>query len=208
MEEDEQQLKISCLDGAIRYLNSSKIGNIKVSVKNDIPIVPYSLHGTKYTGEEIEILRTGEQAGSSSGYIKKISSTEILPLHLKNKEQEIKKYFTYINKPEDYKEIDEQEVLSLIHIFKRREGAEIRNPSAFIGIDKEYNIINEIHKFKSTASGISFPSKLLKIYAGRIFDEKEMESLDEVFCSAALNGDVYKRQDWCCISIITVNNNV
>ena len=114
MEEDEQQLKISCLDGAIRYLNSSKIGNIKVSVKNDIPIVPYSLHGTKYTGEEIEILRTGEQAGSSSGYIKKISSTEILPLHLKNKEQEIKKYFTYINKPEDYREIDEQEVLEML----------------------------------------------------------------------------------------------
>ena len=76
--------------------------------------MPYSLHGTKYTGEEIEILRTGEQAGSSSGYIKKISSTEILPLHLKNKEQEIKKYFTYINKPEDYKEIDEQEVLEML----------------------------------------------------------------------------------------------
>ncbi|AVQ29090.1 MULTISPECIES: hypothetical protein [Fusobacterium] len=79
--------------------------------------------------------------------------------------------------------------MELVRI-KRREGAEIRNPSAFVGIDKEYNIVNEIHKFKSTASGVSFPSKLLKIYAGRIFDEKEMESLDEVFCSTALNGSV------------------
>lgn len=114
LEEDEQQLKISCLDGAIRYLNSSKIGNIRVAVKNDIPIVPYSLHGTKYTGEEVEILRTGEQAGASAGSIKKISATEILPLYLKNKEEEIKKHFTYINKPEFYKEEDEQRVLELL----------------------------------------------------------------------------------------------
>lgn len=70
---------------------------------------------------------------------------------------------------------------------KRREGAEIRNPSIFTGIDKEYNIVNEIYKPASTASGSSFPSKLLKMYVERIFDEKEMESLDEVFCSMALN---------------------
>lgn len=114
MEEDEQQLKISCLDGAVRYLNSSKIGNIRVAVKNDIPIVPYSLHGTKYTGEEVEILHTGEKAGSSAGYIKKISSTEILPLYLKNKENEIKKHFTYINKVDNYIEIDEQEILKML----------------------------------------------------------------------------------------------
>lgn len=114
LEEDEQQLKISCLDGAIKYLNSSKRGNIRVSLKNDIPIVPYSLHGTKYTGEEVEILRTGEQAGYSQGTIKKISATEILPLYLKNKEQEIKKYYTYINKPEFYCEEDEQKILTLL----------------------------------------------------------------------------------------------
>ena len=62
----------------------------------------------------MEILRTGEQAGASAGSIKKISSTEILPLYLKNKEEEIKKHFTYINKSEFYKEEDEQRVLELL----------------------------------------------------------------------------------------------
>ncbi|MDR3222536.1 MAG: hypothetical protein LBT66_02190 [Methanobrevibacter sp.] len=114
VEESEEQLKISCLDGAIRYLNSSKIGNIKVSVKNDIPIVPYSLHGTTYMGEEVILLSTGEHAGDSSGFIKKISQTEILPMRLKNKEQEVKKQFTYMNKAEEYMEKDEQEILRIL----------------------------------------------------------------------------------------------
>ena len=112
VEESEEQLKIACLDGAVRYLNSSKIGNIKVSVKNDIPIVPYSLHAHTYLEEDVVLLRTGEQAGSGSGYIKKISQTEILPMRLRNKEQEVKKLFTYVNKSENYKEEDEQAVLS------------------------------------------------------------------------------------------------
>ena len=86
--------------------------------------------------------------------------------------------------------------MELVRI-KRREGAEIRNPSAFVGIDKEYNIVNEIHKFKSTASGVSFPSKLLKIYAGRIFDEKEMESLDEVFLQYSIEWFSIKRAAEC-----------
>ena len=111
VEEDEEQLKISCLDGALRYLNSSKMGDIRVSIKNDIPIVPYSLCGTKYTGEEVELIRIGGQAGKNCGFIKKISTTEILPLYLKNKEQELKKNYTYINKPYDYRELDEAEII-------------------------------------------------------------------------------------------------
>lgn len=79
--------------------------------------------------------------------------------------------------------------MELVRI-KRREGAEIRNPSIFTGIDKEYNIVNEIYKPASTSSGSSFSKKLLKMYAERVFDEKEMESLDEVFCSMALNDSV------------------
>ena len=113
--EEDQQLKISCVDGAISFLNSSKIGQMRVSVENDIPIVPYSLHGKKYTGEEIEIFRTGEQAGTSYGSIKKISTTEILPLYLKNKEQEIKKSFNYMNKKETYIEEDEQSILKFLN---------------------------------------------------------------------------------------------
>lgn len=94
------------------------------------------------------------------------------------------KYFMEIQFVSNYKYLNNE--MELVRI-KRREGAEIRNPSNFTGIDKEYNIVNEIYKITSTTSGNSFSTKLLKMYAERIFDEKEMESLDEVFCSMALN---------------------
>ncbi len=111
VEEDEEQLKISCLDGALRYLNSSKMGNIRVSIENDIPIVPYSLCANKYNGEEVELVRIGGKAGRNSGEIKKISTTEIVSFYLRNKENELKKTYTYLNKLESYNELDEQEVL-------------------------------------------------------------------------------------------------
>lgn len=113
-EEEDNQLKISCVDGAIKFLNSSKIGNIKVKIKNEIPIVPYSIYGNKHNGEEVEILRMGEKAGEGYGFIKKISSTEILPFFLKNKEQEVKKKFTYVNKNEEYIESDELEIVEYL----------------------------------------------------------------------------------------------
>ncbi|MGL6065074.1 MAG: hypothetical protein ACRC0S_08330 [Fusobacteriaceae bacterium] len=113
-EEEDNQLKISCVDGAIKFLNSSKIGNIKVKIKNEIPIVPYSIYGNKHDGEEVEILKMGEKAGEGYGSIKKISSTEILPFYLKNKEQEIKKTFTYVNKKEGYTEVDELKIVEYL----------------------------------------------------------------------------------------------
>ncbi|MGF6906260.1 hypothetical protein [Fusobacterium sp. PH5-44] len=141
IEESEEQLKIACLDGAVRYLNSSKIGNIKVGVRNDIPIVPYSLHAHTYLEEDVVLLRTGEQAGAGAGFIKKISQTEILPMRLKNKEQEVKKLFTYVNKLEDYKEMDEQDVLkSLNNHFVQDDLDDIQNGETkfFAHTDENY----------------------------------------------------------------------
>lgn len=141
VEESEEQLKINCLDGALRYLNSSKIGNIKINVKNDIPIVPYTLSAHKYTGEEIELIRIGERAGKNAGYIKKISTTEILPLFLKNKENELKKTYTYINKINEYEETDEIEVIeSLNGAFTQETLDDIYNGETkfFIYTDENY----------------------------------------------------------------------
>ena len=114
VEEEEEQLKISCLDGSLRYLNSSKMGNIRVSIENDIPIVPYSLCATKYNGEEVELVRIGGKVGGNFGEIKKISTTEIISFYLRNKEDELKKTYTYINKLNAYKELDELEILKVI----------------------------------------------------------------------------------------------
>lgn len=138
---EEQELKISCVDGAIRYLNSSKVGNIKVNIQNDIPIVPYALKGKKYTGEETEILRIGEKTGSNHGMIKKTSLTGVLPLYLVNKEEEVKKHFTYLNKSENYVEKDELEILSSLEgYFKQDSLDQIQNNETgfFVYTDKNY----------------------------------------------------------------------
>ncbi len=98
------ELKLNCLNGAIRYLNSTRFGDIKVELKNEIPKIPYSIFGIKYTGEEVLILETGQRIDKNIGYILKGSNTIELRLNLRNDEGKLKKEYVYINTPEDYEE--------------------------------------------------------------------------------------------------------
>lgn len=98
------ELKLNCLNGAIRYLNSTRFGDIKVELKNEIPSVPYSIYGIKYTGEEVEILKTGKKINNNIGHILKSSNTIELRLNLRNMEDELKREYVYINTPEEYEE--------------------------------------------------------------------------------------------------------
>lgn len=79
--------------------------------------------------------------------------------------------------------------LELVRI-KRREGAEVKNPEIFEEIDKEYNLINEINRKQSTASGVSFPEKLLKMFAKKVLETKDSEIVDEIFCYSVLNSRI------------------
>ena len=98
------ELKLNCLNGSIRYLNSTRFGDIKVELINEIPSVPYSITGLKYTGEEIEILRTGKKIDNNIGHILKGSNTMEIKLNLRNLENELKREYIYINTIEDYVE--------------------------------------------------------------------------------------------------------
>lgn len=105
------ELKLNCLNGSIRYLNSTRFGDIKVELINEIPSVPYSITGIKYTGEEVEILRTGRKINNNIGYILKGSNTMEIKLNLRNTEQELKREYIYINPYENYTEKNAEEIV-------------------------------------------------------------------------------------------------
>jgi hypothetical protein len=96
------ELKLNCLNGSIRYLNSTRFGDIKVELINEVPSVPYSITGIKYIGEEVEILRTGKKIDNNIGYILKGSNTMEIKPNLRNIENELKREYIYINTIEDY----------------------------------------------------------------------------------------------------------
>lgn len=85
-------------------------------------------------------------------------------------------------------ENDDKNRLELARI-KRREGAEIRNIDEFYGIEKEYNIVSEINKPQSTVSGIVISNKVMKMFAKKVLEKKEADSLDESICINILSNN-------------------
>ena len=110
MAKDNYDLKLNCLDGCIKYLNYKKFGHMEVSIKNEVPLVPYSVWTEKYNGEMIELIRTARKAQVMVNYIDKSSSAMEFKVCVHNAEGEKKKELVYKNINE-YNEKDAVEIL-------------------------------------------------------------------------------------------------
>ncbi len=94
---DDYELKLNCLDGAIKYLDYKKFGHMEVDIENEVPLVPYSVWVEKYNGENEMILQTSRKAKTLMGYIDKTISAMELKIYIHNAEGELKKETVYKN---------------------------------------------------------------------------------------------------------------
>ena len=110
MAKDNYDLKLNCLDGCIKYLNYKKFGHMEVSIKNEVPLVPYSVWTEKYNGEMIELIRTARKAQVMVNYIDKSSSAIEFKIYVHNAEGERKKELVYKN----INEYDERDAVDIL----------------------------------------------------------------------------------------------
>ncbi|MBC2580541.1 molecular chaperone [Clostridium sp. DJ247] len=104
------ELKLSCLRGAIRYLNSRKMGDVEVSIKNEVPIIPYSVSAFTYNKEEKMLIYSLEKINKSQGYISRPLRAEEIEFYLKNAEGNLKHKYVYENNFDEYKLSSEEEI--------------------------------------------------------------------------------------------------
>ncbi len=107
---DDYELKLNCLDGAIKYLDYKRFGHMEVNIENEVPLVPYSVWVEKYTGEKFRILQTSRKADILMGYIDKSISAMELKIYLHNAEGDLKKEMIYKNEI-NYVEKDAEEII-------------------------------------------------------------------------------------------------
>lgn len=110
-DDEGYDLKLSCLNGVIKYLDYRRFGHMNVEIINEIPLVPYSVWGETYKGDKVEIIRTSRRANENLGYIDKVSSAIELKLYLKNVEEQVKKEFVYKNDV-DFVDIDAKPLIT------------------------------------------------------------------------------------------------
>lgn len=151
--------------------------------KNKIVINPGLI---KYNGELFKILNKREveiplEDGSYIYLLQKINKV------LNDKFLELKFELKLLK--------NETELTDGFEIFRilRREGADLKEPVRIVGIDKEYNTLNLINLKLSTLSGSILNSKLLKLYAKDMLENKKLDAYERVMCMYILNSN-YERE--------------
>ena len=104
-------LKLSCLNGVIRYMNSKKLGDIEVKIENDIPVIPYSISAYTFTGEEITIIESQKKIDIAKGNVSKPLSIREINFYLKSHEGALKKEYVYENNFIDYRPVIVEEIV-------------------------------------------------------------------------------------------------
>lgn len=103
-EDDENipDLKLSCLRGVLRYINSKKMGDIEASIINDVPVVPYSVSAFTYNKQEVVLLCSLEKMNKVKGYISRPIGVLEIEFFLKSSEGTLRQKYIYYNNFDDY----------------------------------------------------------------------------------------------------------
>ena len=84
-------MKMSCIDGALKYLRDKKFGYADIKIKNRRPNLPYILTGFTHTGDEVTLIdgSLSIDRGVLSRNIENLTLTVYLKDNEKNLRQEI-----------------------------------------------------------------------------------------------------------------------
>lgn len=104
---EEYELKLSCLKGALKYLYSRNFGYADISIKNNVPALPYILTAYTHTGEE-KVLIKGRTI--NKGFISRYMDKIILKLYLKDNDENVKYEYSYTFKKEEMERVDSKTI--------------------------------------------------------------------------------------------------
>ena len=105
----DYQLKLSCLDGAIRYMSDRRLGLAKVSMKAGPPALPYELRAFTHSGVEVVLLKSLDPKHIGGSISRSRGSVEVR-LHLLNTRGEEKHIYTVFCEPETFKDVTYEEI--------------------------------------------------------------------------------------------------
>lgn len=91
LDDDKNELKMACIDGALKYLRDKKFGYADINIKSRLPRLPYVLTGFTHTGEEVTLIddSRSRERGVLSRTIEDLSLRVYLKDNRKNLRQEL-----------------------------------------------------------------------------------------------------------------------
>jgi len=111
-EKTVQDYKLVCLEGAVKYQNSKKIGLVAPIIKNEAPIMPYKLVAFTHAGNENVMMFSLEQLNKNYGFISRNIDTESIELLLKNSDDDVIHKYSIRLRYRDFSETTYEETTS------------------------------------------------------------------------------------------------
>ncbi|WP_371367059.1 hypothetical protein SRRS_11740 [Sporomusa rhizae] len=104
-----QELKLSCLRGAIKYLKAKKGGYAEVTMRNQPAALPYTITAATHLGDEKTLIaRHGDQ--NTGGHISRFVEGVALKLHLKDLTGNERFTYVYENQHSDFRQMTYEQI--------------------------------------------------------------------------------------------------
>ncbi|MCR5500830.1 MAG: molecular chaperone [Acetatifactor sp.] len=100
---DFTELKLTCVRGAIQYVNARKMGFTDVQLYYRMPSIPYSISGLTHEGKEVMLIYSLDRS-QTYGHLSRNNGIRQLELFLKDGSGILKYRYIYENRPSDYVE--------------------------------------------------------------------------------------------------------
>lgn len=107
--ENQEELKLTCIRGAIRYTQAKKTGMYDIQVRFHLPQIPYSVSAFTYEKEEKTLIYRLDQR-RRGGNLSRHRKIQRLDLYLKDEQGKIRYRYVYENQLSSYKKILYQEL--------------------------------------------------------------------------------------------------
>ena len=108
---EDYRLKLTCLDGAIRYITDKRLGYAKVSMKSNAPSLPYELRANTHSGEEVVLIQSLSHK-RMHGFISRSKNSVELRVHLYNTRGEQKHIYSILCEPDSFKPVTYENIYS------------------------------------------------------------------------------------------------
>jgi len=112
--QDITELKLTCVRGAIQYVNARKMGFTDVHLYYQMATIPYSVTGLTHEGQEVQLIYSLDRT-QTYGHLSRNSGIRQLELFIKDGSGNLKNRYTYDNKEAEYQETTYEEILDLYY---------------------------------------------------------------------------------------------
>ncbi|XBX05413.1 molecular chaperone [Enterocloster clostridioformis] len=103
------ELKMTCVDGALRYLKDKKYGFADITIRTEEPALPYRVTAFTHSGEEVVLIHRLKR-NCPSGMISRNMEDLTLKLYLKDLDGKERYQYTCYCSLQDFKEMEYEEI--------------------------------------------------------------------------------------------------